>query len=63
LFKVAHNVQGFLLRWYSVIRQPELSLNKVTEVENMFCSSSVLRKAGTEVEFCYVDQDLFVKPA
>jgi hypothetical protein len=46
-----------------VIRQPELSLIKVTEVENMLCSSSVLRKAGTEAEFCYVDQDLFVKPA
>ena len=61
--RISHNGQGFLLCWYSVIRQPELSLNKVTEVENKFCSSSVLRKAGTKAEFCYVDQDLFVKPA
>ena len=60
---MAANVQGFLLCWYSVFRQPELSLIKVTEVENMLCSSSVLRKAGTEVDGCYVDQDLFVKPA
>jgi hypothetical protein len=58
-----YNGQGFLLCWYSVIRQPELLLIKVTKDENMLCSSSVLRKAGTEVEFCYVDQDLFVKPA
>jgi len=37
-----------------VFRQPELSLSKVTEDENMLCSSSVLRKAGTEAEFCLV---------
>jgi len=60
---LAANGQGFLLCWYSVFRQPELSLIKVTKVENIFCSSSVLRKAGTEVEFCYVGQDIFVKPA
>jgi hypothetical protein len=47
---MTHNVNGFLLRWYSVIRQPELSLIKVTKDENMFFSSSVLRKAGTEAE-------------
>jgi hypothetical protein len=33
---MAGNGQGFLLCWYSVIRQPELSLIKVTEVENIF---------------------------
>ena len=38
-------------------RQPELLLNKVTEVENIFCRSSVLRDAEIEVECCYVDQD------
>jgi hypothetical protein len=54
--------QGFLLCWYSVIRQPELLLSKVTKDQNIFFSSSVLRKAGTEVEYCYADQDLFVKP-
>jgi hypothetical protein len=58
-----NDVRGLLLCWHSVICQPELLLNKVTEVENIFCRSSVLRKAGTEVEFCYVDQYLFVKPA
>jgi hypothetical protein len=60
---MAANEQGFLLCWYSVFRQPGLSLIKVTEVENTLCSSSVLRKAGTEADYCYVDQDLFLKPA
>jgi len=31
--KITANVQGFLLRWYSVLRQPEPLLSKVNEDE------------------------------
>ena len=57
------NIQGFPLCWYSLIRQAERSLIKVTKVENIFCSSSVLRKVGTEADSYYVDQDLFIRQA
>jgi len=36
---VATNGQGFLLCWYSVIRQPEPLLGKVNVVDVIFCCS------------------------
>ena len=36
--KIAHNGQGFLLCWYSVIRQPKPKLTKVNAVDVIFFS-------------------------
>jgi hypothetical protein len=39
--KIAHNGQGFLLCWYSVIRRPEPLLSKGNAVDVMFCCSAL----------------------
>jgi hypothetical protein len=38
---IAPNDQGFLLCWYSVIRQPELLLSKFNAVDIIFCCSAL----------------------
>jgi hypothetical protein len=46
---MTHNVQGFLLCWYSVIRQSELSLIKVTEDQNILCRWVLFVKLGLKL--------------
>jgi hypothetical protein len=46
---MAYNGQGFLLCWYSVIRQPEPLLSKVNAVDNIFCSSALFVQPGLKL--------------
>jgi len=50
LKNIAYNVQGFLLCWYSVIRQPELRLSKVNAVDNIIPLLGFIRPARTKVD-------------
>jgi hypothetical protein len=57
---MTYNVQGLLLCWYSAFLQPELSLIKVTEVENMMCCWVLFGQPGLKLIRVNVDQDIFV---
>ena len=57
---MTHNGQGLLLCWYSVIRQPELLLSKVTEDENIFYSSALFVQPGLQMISEQDDQYIFV---
>ena len=46
---MAYNVQGFLLCWYSVIRQPELLLSKVNAVDVILCCSALFVQPGLQM--------------
>jgi len=49
------NGQGFLLCWYSVIRQPEPKLSKVNAVDIIFCSWAL--PAGRQVRSARTTDD------
>ena len=53
------NGKGFLLCWYSVIRQPEPLLSKVNAVENIFCCSALFVQPGLQMINERDDQYIF----
>jgi len=57
---MTHNGQGFLLCWYSVIRQPEPRLSKVNEDDIIFCSSAIFVQPGLQLISERDDQYIFV---
>jgi hypothetical protein len=46
---VAANGRGFLMCWYSMIRQPEPKLSKVNTVDLTFCSSALFVQPGLQM--------------
>ena len=46
---MAHNSQGFLLCWYSVIRQPEPLLSKVNADDVIFCCLALFVQPGLQL--------------
>ena len=59
LIKVAYNVQGFLLCWYSVIRQPEPKLSKVNPDDVIFYGSPLFIQPGLQMISERDDQYIF----
>ena len=57
--KIAANGQGFLLCWYSVIRQPELLLIKVNTVDVIFCCSALFVQPGLQLISEWDDEYIF----
>jgi hypothetical protein len=57
--QIASNSMGFLLCWYSVIRQPELSLNKVNTVDVLFFCSALFVQPGLKMINERGDQHIF----
>jgi hypothetical protein len=57
---LAANGQGFLLCWYSVIRQPESLLSKVNAVDIIFYCSALFDQPGLQMISERNDQDIFV---
>jgi len=59
LVLIAANDKGFLLCWYSLIRQPEPLLSKVNAVENIFCCSALFVQPGLQMINERDDQYIF----
>src|SRR6476661_3472160 len=57
--RVAANVQGFLLCWYSVLLQPEPLLSKVNAVDVIFCCSALFVQPGLQMISERDDQYIF----
>jgi hypothetical protein len=57
---MACNSQGFLLCWYSVIRQPEPLLSKVNAVENIFYGWDLFVYPGLQMISDRDDQYIFL---